>query len=252
MYLMYVDESGDSGLEDSPTGYFALSGIVVHERRWRQFMDTLVAFKKKMRAVHGLPVRAEIHSSEFIRSRVYGLDKHVRLAILRNAIDELAKTPDISITNVIVAKAGKPPEYDVFGAAWRSLFQRFENTLNYSNFPGGFRQDFGIVFTDATAGKRLQGIVRKMSVYNPIPNDADHGGGYRDLPITKIIEDPHGQNSAESLGVQMADVCAYFLHQRYRPNSYVRRKRAQLYFDRLGPVLNRAASRKNALGIVEL
>lgn len=252
MYLMYVDESGDSGLVGSPTSYFALSGIVVHERRWRQFVEALLAFKKKMRAVHGLPIRTEIHASEFINSRVHGLEKHVRLAILRNALDELAKTPDISITNIIVSKAGKPADYDVFGAAWRTLFQRFENTLNHSNFPGGFREDFGVVFTDATAGKNLQRIVRKMAVYNPIPNDAQHGQGYRNLPITKIIEDPHGQDSAESLGVQMADVCAYFLHQRYRPNSYVRRQRARLYFDRLRPVLNTRASRFNALGIVEL
>lgn len=252
MYLMYVDESGDSGLAGSPTAYFALSGIVVHERRWRQFIEALIAFKKKMRAVYGLPIRAEIHASEYLNSRVHNLEKHVRLAILRNAIDELAKTPDVSITNVIVSKVGKPPDYDVFGAAWRSLFQRFENTLIYSNFPGAFRDDFGVVFTDATAGRNLQQIMRKMAAYNPIPNDPRYGGGYRNLPITKVIEDPHGKDSSEALAIQMADVCAYFLHQRYKPNSYIKRKRAQLYFDRLGPVLNTNASRSHALGIVEL
>jgi hypothetical protein len=252
MYLMYVDESGDPGLVRSPTNYFALSGIVVHERRWRQFVTSLVSFKKKMRAVYGLPVRAEIHASEFINRRVYNLDRHVRLAILRNSLDELAKTPDISITNVIVNKVGKPQGYDVFGAAWRTLFQRFENTLVYSNYPGGFRDDFGIVFTDATAGKTLQNIVRKMSVYNPVPNDPSFGPGYRNLQITRIIEDPHGKNSADSLAVQMADVCAYFLHQRYRPNNYIKQKSAELYFDRLTPVLNTRASRRNAFGVVEI
>lgn len=33
MYLMYVDESGDSGLLGSPTRYFVVSGIVLHELR---------------------------------------------------------------------------------------------------------------------------------------------------------------------------------------------------------------------------
>ena len=33
MYLMYVDESGDSGLVNSPTRYFVLTGMVVHELR---------------------------------------------------------------------------------------------------------------------------------------------------------------------------------------------------------------------------
>jgi hypothetical protein len=45
------------------------------------------------------------------------------LAILRNSIDEPAKLGYISITNVVVGKAGKPPDYDVFHAAWGTLFQ---------------------------------------------------------------------------------------------------------------------------------
>lgn len=249
---MYVDESGDSGLVGSPTDFFALSGIVVHERQWRPFLDALLNFKKTMRSVYGLPVRAEIHASDFIKSKVFGMARHNRLAILRNALDELAKTPGIMITNVIVDKRTKAAPYDVFSSAWRTLFQRFENTLVHGNFPGGFRDDYGIIFTDATAGLKLLRITRRMSVYNPVPNDPRFGGGYRNMPIVKIIEDPHGQDSAESMAIQMADVCAYFLHQRYKPNAYIQRQKAQFYFDRLTPVLNTRASRFSALGIVEL
>jgi hypothetical protein len=250
MYMMYVDESGDTGLINSPTDYFALSGIVVHERQWRQFTDTLLNFKKTLRAVYGLPVRAEIHASEYIKSRVFELPRHQRLGILRNTLDELAKIADISITNVIVDKTNKPADFDVFDFAWKALFQRFENTLVYGNFPGAHRNDYGIIFTDATAGTKLLRMVRKMSVYNPVPNTG--GGGYRNLPFVRIIEDPHGKNSAESMAIQMADVCAYFLHQRYRPNGYIRKQGAKYYFDRLTPVLNLNASRTSPLGIVEL
>lgn len=246
---MYVDESGDTGLVGSPTDYFALSGIVVHERDWRGFIDSLIAFKKTMRNAYGLPLRAEIHASEFISKATYGLERHVRLAILRNALDELAKTPSISITNVIVDKRNKPADYDVFSAAWRTLFQRFENTLVYRNFPGGHADNYGAVFTDATAGKKLTAIMRKMSVYNPVPSDH---GGFRDMPIKRVIEDPHGKDSETSLPIQMADVCAYFLHQRFKPNSYIRRKKAERYLDRLAPVLNTRASRFNASGVVKL
>lgn len=245
---MYVDESGDTGLAGSPTDYFGLSGIVVHERSWRQFMNTLVNFKKTMRAVYGLPVRAEIHASEFIKSKVYGFPRHIRLAILRNALDELAKIPDISVTSVIVNKVNKPADFDVFEFAWKALFQRFENTLLFGNFPGKFRQDYGIIFTDATSGLKLLRLVRKMSVINHIPNIG--GGGTRNLPILRIIEDPHGKDSKESLAVQMADVCAYFLHQRFKPNGYVRKQSAVHYYDRLMPVLNLKASTVNPLGIV--
>jgi hypothetical protein len=249
---MYVDESGDTGLVNSPTRYFALSGIIVHEERWREFIDTLVAFKKSQKATHGLPVRAEIHASEFINKRASGLEKHVRLAILRNTLDELAKLSFISITNIIVDKQGKPVGYDVFHNAWQALFQRFENTLSHGNFPGQHRHDHGMIITDATAGDKLAKLVRKMSVYNYVPNSAMFGPGARNIPVKRIIEDPFGKDSRNTLPIQMADVCAYFLAQRISPNSYIRRKRAQNYFERLLPVLNTHASAANRFGVVRL
>ncbi len=68
MYLMYVDESGDSGNIDknSPTNYFILSAIVVHELRWKQTLESLVELRKYLRDSKGLKLRDEIHSSEFI------------------------------------------------------------------------------------------------------------------------------------------------------------------------------------------
>jgi hypothetical protein len=249
---MYIDESGDTGLVNSPTAYFALSGIVVHEYQWRTFLDHLIHLKKQLRKVHGLPVRAEIHAAPFISGQVHGLQKHVRLAILRDVLDDLATLPYISITNVVVDKSSKQQGYDVFGYAWRYLFQRFENTLRYGNFPGGHQQDSGLVISDATAGKKLSRLIRQMAVYNYVPNQALFGPGARNLRVSRIIEDPFGKESHTTLPIQMADVCAYFLHQKYRPNSYIRRKRAHNYFDRLKPILNLRASGKNALGIVEI
>ncbi len=136
---MYVDESGDTGLAGSPTKFFALSGIVVHESSWRDFINALIAFRRTLRSVYGLPVRAEMHASELINHRPFNLPKYQRLAILRNTLDELAKLNFISITNVVVNKVGKPPTYDVFDSAWGTLFQRFENTMSHGNFPGGHR-----------------------------------------------------------------------------------------------------------------
>jgi hypothetical protein len=105
MYLMYVDESGDTGLVRSPSTHFALSSLVVHESRWRELIEILIAFRRTLRAVYGLPLRMEIHAAEFIRhAPVHGMEKHIRLAILRNFLDELAKIDFVSITNVIVEK----------------------------------------------------------------------------------------------------------------------------------------------------
>jgi Protein of unknown function (DUF3800) len=224
MYLMYVDESGDTGLVGSPSRYFTLSGIVVHEKSWRIFIERLIAFRKTLKSVYGLGIRTEIHASEYVRKPIDGLTKFDRLAILRNTLDELAKMPEISITNVVVDKQGKAPDYDVFQKAWGVLFQRFENTLFYGNFPGQYRDEFGMVLSDATAGQKLTQMVRRMAVYNPIPSS--YGYESRNIPIRKIIEDPHFKDSRSSLPIQMADVYAYFLHQKFAPNGYIKRKSA--------------------------
>jgi hypothetical protein len=149
-------------------------------------------------------------------------------------------------------KAGKPASYDVFEMAWKVLFQRFHNTMHHGNFPGAHRADFGMIFPDDTNGKKLTRLVRKMTVYNPIPNQAQYGQGYRQLPALKIIEDPHPKNSADSYFIQAADACAYFLMQRYAPNKFIRQNGATNYFNRLRAVLNLRAATAHGLGIVEL
>lgn len=253
MYLMYVDESGDTGLAVGGTSHFALTGMVVHESRWRDLVDVLMKFRRVMRMTHGLPVRVEIHASHDLRhSPVPGMLPHVRIAILRNLLDELAQFTDISITGVVVSKAGKPSTYDVFESAWKVLFQRFENTLTNGNFPGAHRSDHGIVFTDATNGQKLTRLMRRMAVHNPISNQSWRGRGYRQLPIRRVIEDPHGKDSRQGYLVQAVDATAYFLMQKYAPNKRIRKAGATHYYDRLRPILNVKASGKHPLGIVEL
>jgi hypothetical protein len=67
MYLMYVDESGDIGLPpSSPTRYFILSAIVIHELRWRSTLKELVLFRQELKKSKGLKIREEIHCTHFI------------------------------------------------------------------------------------------------------------------------------------------------------------------------------------------
>jgi hypothetical protein len=66
MYLMFADESGDTGLIGSPTKYFALSAIVVHELEWKNTLTQLVEFRRELRRDYGLKLRHEIHSRQLI------------------------------------------------------------------------------------------------------------------------------------------------------------------------------------------
>jgi hypothetical protein len=133
MYLMYVDETGDPGLVNSPTRYFVLMGMVLHELRWREYLERLIEFRRRMRRTYGLKLREEIHASAMMnRPRdLIRIKRYDRLAIIRHLLDELSQMADLNVINVVVDKQHKQPDYDVFDAAWTALIQRLENTISH-------------------------------------------------------------------------------------------------------------------------
>ena len=255
MYLMYIDESGDAGLNGSPTRYFVLSGLVVHELRWKALIDELIAFRRDIKARFGFKLREEMHAGKMLTSPgdLARIPKHQRLEILRLYADFLAGFPDLSLIHVVVDKQGKSPDYPVFDKAWQALIQRFENTISARNFPGPHHNDErGMLFPDATDQKKLNQLLRRMRNYNPVANQLQHGPGYRNLQVRTIIEDANFRDSATSYLIQSADLSAFLLYQSLAPSAYMRKKSGQNYFKRLDPVLCRQASPRDPQGIVRL
>ena len=255
MYLMYVDESGDCGLVNSPTRYFVLTGLVVHELRWQAYLDQLIGFRQRIKQRFGLRLREELHASAMVNhpGLLVRIKRNERLVIVRAFADELAAMTDLNLINVVVDKPGKPGNYDVFGMAWKALIQRFENTLSHHNFSGPTNPDeCGMLFPDHTDDKKLTGLLRQMRRYNPVPNQAIFGPGYRNLALSKITEDPNFRESDHSYFIQAADLAAFLLYQSLEPSGYMRKKGGHNYFQRLAPILCKAASSKDRQGIVRL
>ena len=252
---MYVDESGDSGMVNSPTRYFVLTGLILHELRWRLYLDQVVDFRRRRKAAYGLKLREEIHAAALINKPgdLARIPRYHRLAILREFADELAAMPDLNLINVVVDKQGKAIDYDVFGMAWKAIVQRFENTLSHHNFSGPRNpDDRGMVFPDHTEDKKLTELLRAMRRYNPITNQAAYGIGYRNLTLSNIVEDPNFRNSADSYWVQAADLAAFLLYQHPAPNASLKKKSGQNYFSRLDGILCKVASTSDPQGIVRL
>ena len=253
MYLMYVDESGDTGLVGSPSRYFILVGLVVHELRWKDAQAELLLFRKELKARFGIATNSEIHASHLISrpGELAKIPKHSRLEILRRYADKLAQIPYVSVISVVVDKSIQHPNTDVFEKAWRALIQRFENTLTHHNFPGPRNSDdMGMLFPDKSDERKLNRLIRRMRAYNPIPNA--NGLGYRNLQLRYVIEDVNSRDSQHSYFVQSVDVAAYLLHQHISPSAYFKGKSGQNYFSRLDPVLCKVASPKDPQGIVRL
>lgn len=255
MYLMYVDESGDTGKTNSPTRYFILSAIVVHELKWRPFLDNLVLFRRRLNETKGLKIREEIHCTNFINNpgELKRIARNDRLDILKKCCDWLNTQSDIRIITICIDKTGK--RTDIFEDAWKALLIRFENTISFRNFPDSKNSEQrGIVLSDNTDGEKLTKLMRRMRHYNPIPNRTDiYGkGGYRNMNLKFIIEDPIMKDSKNSLIHQMNDVVAYMARQIYEPNSYMRKKGGGNFYGRMGNVLLKIVAKDNPLGIKEL
>ena len=253
MYLIYVDESGDVGLNGSQNRYFVLSGIVIHELRWHATLNSIIEFREDLRSRYGLKLREEIHTGELLRKPgdLIRIAKSLRLRLLRDVLDFQAQLADISIINVVVDKAGRSAGFDTFELARKCLIQRFHNTISRRNFPGPQNpQDFGLLVVDRTDEVKLRTMSRRMRRHNPIPNK--RGGGSRQVPLTMIVEDAVHRDSKHSYFIQLADVNAYFLLQKTAPCGYVQKKGARNYFDRLEPVLCKVANTRDPQGVVRL
>lgn len=251
---MYVDESGDVGINNSPTKYFVLTAIVVHELRWRAILNNLVDFRRLLRDTKGLKLREEIHSSAFINKPgdLKRIKRNDRLDIIKKCIDWINNQPELNVFSVVVKKEGK--NTDIFEYAWNALTMRFENTIRNNNFSGPQNpDDRGIILSDNTEGEKLRKLIRKMRHYNNIPNHKEFFlTGTRNMKLEYIIEDPVFRDSQNSLIHQMCDVIAYCVRQRYEPNSYVKGKGGHHYYTRIQNVVVKQVSRDNDLGIVEL
>lgn len=108
---------------NSPTRYFVLSGFVVHELRWHETLNRLVAFRQRMRTQFGLQMREEIHAGPMLTnpSNLARIPRNHRLTIIPKHLDELASMKFLNVVNVRVDKHGKPTGYDPFEKAWEAL-----------------------------------------------------------------------------------------------------------------------------------
>ncbi len=256
MYLIYADESGDIGQNNSNTRYFILSSIIIHESNWFPFLNDLNQFRISLKTRYGLLKSEEIHASVFANGRPSfrnNISFSNRINILLDCLTWLGSRNDISI--ITVRNDKHRPASDIFDFSWRTFIQRFENTLRHRNFaaPGVFTlpNEFYLtqratIFSDNTDGGKLRKLLREMRRVNYVPNvTALYYGGTRNIPLQVIIEDPVLRDSAYSYLHQMVDVVAYFAKQIYQPNKYFVTNGLTREYGRLSNVVNQFATSSN-------
>lgn len=133
MYIVYVDESGDSGTVAGSSTHYVLSALVVPVLKWHELLDGMIDLRRALRTRYGLRLRDEIHSQELVNGRasLYPVvQPNERLSILRHCVDYLASQPWLRVLTVVSRKAGHNAEFDHFETAWIRLIERVDRTID--------------------------------------------------------------------------------------------------------------------------
>lgn len=219
---MYVDESGDIGIQGSKSTSFILSAVILHESHWLEIFEKYLKFRRVLKVRYNLPVRKELHTNHFINKPkdFKNIPLPNRISIIKEIAVWIRDTENINCFSVCINKSNYLSKDEVFEKAWIYLIQRYENTIINNNFSGSINNlDFGLIITDKTDGARLRRILRKMRKHNLIPNNTNfQSNPNRNIKLHKIIEDPYATDSKDNYFIQLCDLISYLICQKIHPN----------------------------------
>lgn len=212
MYLMYVDESGDTGFpaegqtfpeNGGPTRLFVRAGVVVHGWEWWAVNETIAKFKQS----RGLPWNAELRAHDLRAGKGAFKDwkRADRRVALNDLLDTIGKELDISILAVVIDKTRVDPlQRERYS---NPLVRSFEFLLErYSGFLGEQKDRCGVTILDSIEQKNdanlryFQSFLRERSEH---------------LDARRVVEGTLFMPSHTTNLLQVADVCANVLYRYY-------------------------------------
>lgn len=66
MHILFVDESGDPGLNNSPTRQYVLAGLLMPLSAWWGCRQRLLDHRERIQQSYGAKIEAELHASEYL------------------------------------------------------------------------------------------------------------------------------------------------------------------------------------------
>lgn len=239
MRLIYIDDSGDLNAA-------VFSAICIKDSRWRECFSLIKTYRRDINQRYGVLIHKELHATELVggRGKISNrvVTKHQRSIIFRESIELLSRLPDVKILNACSQR----------GLRVR-LFERLMNRINSTLQNWGER---GILFIDQGNEVEYTRLLRKMTVFNPIPSNlgtwADTGAITKNIPVEWVIEDPIFKDSASSFFIQCADMAAFSLLRNEYPLPSRNKYGIDQCFAVLDPILVKQAFAKDPrkLGII--
>ncbi|MDN5202006.1 DUF3800 domain-containing protein [Fulvivirgaceae bacterium BMA10] len=244
---MYVDESGDPGIDQYSSPHFILTSLIIHEDEWKEYLNRLKTFRKSLKEKYGLNQRTEIHASELIRIKSIDeyrdIRKTDRINILRDYCGQIPIIfNNVKIINICFKTSDFNDATKLQTTAWARLIQRYDIYLKKNV------KDKGIIVADDTDANIIMQLLRKMRVYNPV--NSHYSDGYYNAPVDNIIEDIFQRSSHQSYFIQTVDVIAHLLYRKEYPKGSLKKFGIEKMFTRFEPILLKEASKADDFGIV--
>ncbi len=211
MYLAYLDESGDSGLGNSPTHFFVLACVLVHESNWLGDLNLLVDLRRDLRATYGIPTRPEIKATDMVGNR--GILRQLKNQLARperiRMFDSLLgyQAGQLSLRTFAVAIEKGPAAakgWDARYAAWTFALQRINRFCEQEG-------EWASIYPDEGHGFFIKRRIRHMRRHHAVKSH--WGKSTVRFEIQRVIEDPNERASHDSYFVQLADWNAYAAHR---------------------------------------
>jgi len=210
MYLAYFDESGDSGLRNSPTRFFVLSCVLVHHSHWRDTLDALVTIRRAVRAKHSISMASEIKAIDIRKGRgplePLRWSLQARMEFYAGLMQSVARRLEharifsIAINKAPAADKGQEPRE----TAWVYAIQRVHRFCQEE-------EEDAMLFPDEGHGPLIRRLLRRMRRFSLVPRR--WGTGTFSVPTERIIEDPNDRASHDSYFIQLADWAAFACHR---------------------------------------
>jgi len=235
MYIFYMDDSGENGLH-------IFSALGVEDKYWREVFDAVRTYRRVLREKAGIFMNKELHATKFMSGRGRPSDRHLDADTRRRAFQYTLKC---------LAKIG-PEKVILFNVAVRNQQWAYERILNRINRTMEARDSYAIIVSDEGKEAEYTKLVRKMGAYNPIPSkfgtwDGGTATG-KNIPISRVLEDPVFRQSDASYFIQMVDFCAYALLRKEVPLSRI--PDLSNDFALLDPICFKMANRSDPFGII--
>ncbi|MCA3555603.1 DUF3800 domain-containing protein [Aestuariivirga sp.] len=203
MWFAYIDESKEQN------SVFIYSALILRGERWPTVFSAVRDFRRRLRKDYGIFLSQELHAWKFASGKGQiadrPLSKSQRAAIFREVL-------------VFVAGCGK---FRLFASINSNELYAFERLVNRINRTAEAHGEHVLLFCDEGQEVEFTRRIRRMRIHNPIPSNR---GGWqesdtptRNIPVTRIVEDPIFKDSKDSYFIQLVDFCSYALLRMERP-----------------------------------